>query len=221
MLTFEVKFMKMKRYIYIILLVIIALGATAQDMKTVFINMPDPYIPQLESAWRKDLIDLFVSGKEARLQNTMNGYSRLLNLTNDYLSLEVTERSSVEMKLLPLVNNTHIVCMITTVSAPVADSRVAFYTTEWQPLEATDLFTPVSADWFIKEDADKTLDAYKDVVARLDIDLIRYQLSPDTQTLTATYTTPLYLSSKEREKVLPYLKDSPKVYTWEKFHFKY
>ena len=37
--------------------------------------MPDQYIPQLEHAWRKDLVDLYTSGKESRLKNTMNGFS--------------------------------------------------------------------------------------------------------------------------------------------------
>ena len=102
------------------LLALLALcGLRAQDMASVFTAMPNQYIPQLEDAWRK----------EARLKNTMNGYSTLLNLTDDYLCLRTTDRSEVEMKLLPLVNNTFVVCMVTTVEGPVADSRIAFFTT--------------------------------------------------------------------------------------------
>jgi len=196
------------------------IGMYAQDMKTLFIAMPDQYIPQLETAWRKDLVDLYESGKEARLQNTMTGYSQLSKLTPDYLLLKVTERSTVEMKMLPLVNNTHIIAMVTTIEGPVADSRIDFFSTEWQPLASSDLFTPVSSEWFIKENIDKNSDEYKDALARLDIDLVQYQLSPDNQTLTATYTTPLYLTEPEQKKIMPFLKETPKVYVWEKFHFK-
>lgn len=210
----------MKRYIYILILCMCALSIKAQDMKVVFIAMPDSFIPQLESAWRKDLVDLYETSKEARLKNTMNGYSQLMKLTGDYLLLQTTERSMVEMKLLPLVNNTHIICMVTTVDAPVSDSRINFYTTEWEPLAVSDLFSPVSADWFIKEDIDKTSNEYKDAMARLDMDLIKYQLNADNQTLEAVYTTPLYLNKEERAKITPFLKENPKVYTWEKFHFK-
>ncbi|MDR1918414.1 MAG: DUF3256 family protein [Tannerellaceae bacterium] len=210
----------MKRYSLLLLFCICALGIKAQDMKTLFTNMPDSYLPQLETAWRKDLIDLFLAGKEARLQNTMTGYSRLLKLTDDYLLLQVTERSAVEMKRLPLINHTYIICMIVTVEGPVADSRVAFYTTEWQALESSNLFTPVAADWFIAENADRDSDACKDALARLDMDLIKYELSSDAQTLTAVYTTPLYLSEQERKKILPFLKDVPKVYTWDKSSFR-
>jgi len=210
----------MKRFIYTILLCALALISKAQDMAALFTNMPDQYIPQLENAWRKDLLDLYTSGKEARLKNTMDGFSSIQKLTSDYLLLQLTERSTVEIKMLPLVNNTHIICMITTIDAPVSDSRVEFFTTDWQPLNSADLFTPVTADWFWKENIDTKDEDYQYAASRLDMELIKYQLSPDNQNLTATYTTPLYLSKEERNKITPFLKETPKVYTWEKFQFK-
>lgn len=211
----------MKRLILAILIgMAIASGAKGQEMDAVFVAMPDQNIPQLENAWRKDLIDLFNTGKEARLKNTMNGFSTLEKLTSDYLLLQVTDRSTIEMKLLPLVNNTKIVCMVKTVDGPVPDSRIEFYSTEWEPLDASDLFTPVSPDWFIKEDTDRNSNAFMDADSRLDMDLIQYKLSPDNLTLSVTYTTPLYLSREDRKNVTPFIKESPKVYTWEKSHFK-
>ena len=188
----------MRRVIVTLLICVFALGMNAQDMTSVFTAMPDQYIPQLEHAWRKDLVDLYISGKESRLKNTMNGFSTLQKLTNDYLLLQTTERSTVEMKLLPLVNNTYVVCMISTVNGPVPDSRIEFFTTNWEPLATSDLFTAAS---------------------HLDMDLIQYRLSPDDQTLTAIYTTPQYLSQEAREKIEPYLSE-PKVYTWQKYHFQ-
>lgn len=210
----------MKRLIFSILICAFALGVKAQEMDALFITMPDQNIPQLENAWRKDLVDLYKTGKEARLKNTMNGFSSLDSLTSDYMFLQVTERSSIEMKLLPLVNNTNVICMVKTVNGPVADSHIEFYTTDWEPLAASDLFTPVDADWFIKEGTDKNSNAFQDAASRLDMDLIQYNLSPDNLTLTATYTTPRYLSQEDRKKVTPFIKESPKVYTWEKYHFK-
>lgn len=210
----------MKRFLLLIGLSAFFFGVKAQDMATLFASMPDQKIPQLEHAWRKDLIDLYRADKEARLKNTMNGYSHLRKLTPDYLLLQSTERSTIEMKLLPLVNNTHIVCVVTTVNGPVADSRVEFFTTEWQPLPADDLFTPVTSDAFLNPDADKTDPDYPYALSRLDMDLVHYQLSPDQLTLTAVYTTPLYLGSDDREKVKPFLLSSPVVMQWEKSHFR-
>lgn len=212
--------MIMKRKITAMLLCLCAASAAGQDMKSVFVNIPDIYIPQLEIAWRKDIADLFLSGKEARLQNTMNGTSRLLNLTADYLRIQTTERTTVDMKLLPLVNDTYIICMITTVAGPAPDSRIEFYTTEWKPLDGSSIFTPMPVDGFIRADADRDSDDFKDAMACLDIDLIRYSLNPGDNNLAAEYTTPLYLSSMERTKVMAFLKEEPRVYVWKKGFFE-
>lgn len=209
-----------RRFILSLGICVLTSGVWAQDMAAVFTAMPDSLVPQLENAWRKDLVDLFRTGKEARLKNRMNGMSVLEKLTPDYLLLQVTGSSTIEMKLLPLINNTLVVCVVTTVDGPVPDSRVAFFTTAWEPLKSADLFVPVTADWFIREDADRDDPAFLDAVARLDMELMKYSLNPDSPTLTATYTTPLYLSEEERDKATPFLKSTPKVYTWEKFHFK-
>ncbi|WP_455627716.1 DUF3256 family protein [Parabacteroides chinchillae] len=209
------------RHLFIsILFCVLVAGVKAQNIDALFVSMPDQNIPQLDDAWRKDLVELYNSGKEAKLKNTMNGYSSLLKLTDNYLLLQATERSTVEMKLLPLVNMTNIICMVTTVNGPVADSKVEFFTTDWKPLDTADLLTPVSPDWFIRDNADKNSDAFRTAISLLDMHLIKYALAPDDLTLTATYTTPLYLNKDDREKVLPFLKESPKVYTWDKSHFE-
>ena len=183
-------------------------GLRAQDMASVFTAMPNQYIPQLEDAWRKDLVELYRSGKEARLKNTMNGYSTLLNLTDDYLCLRTTDRSVVEMKLLPLVNNTFVVCMVTTVEGPVADSRIAFFTTDWASLPKADLLSMPEGTWFIKEGAE-TDEAYPELKAALDMDLFRYQLSATENTLSITYATPLYLEGKTKERLQSLLQGEP------------
>lgn len=195
------------------------IGLKAQDMATLFSDMPDSYLPQLETAWRKDLVDLYNSGKEARLQNMIGGNSELKKLTTDYLLLQTTEKSTVEMKLFPLVNNTRIICVVSTVYGPVPDSRVTFYSTDWEPLDAEGMFVPATAGWFVRDAVDKQSPGYLDAMARLDMELIHYQLNPETLTLTATYTTPQYLSEEEREKVISFIKEEPKMYTWDKYRF--
>ena len=99
-----------------------------KNIEKIFIDMPDIYIPQLQDAWRKDLVDLYKSGEEAKLKNLRDGYSVLKEMTEDYLLLQTTERTVIEMKLLPIEKGTNIICMITTFSAPVSDSKIDFFT---------------------------------------------------------------------------------------------
>jgi hypothetical protein len=198
-----------------------ALPATrAQDMAAFFTGMPDEHIPQLEDAWRKDLVDLYRAGKPATLENTMKGHSTLLKLTDDYMLLQTTERSTLEVKFLPLVNQTYVVCAVTTVCAPVADSRIAFYTTDWKPLDVSALWSPPAGEWYIRRDANRQDEAFPEAVSYLDMHLIHYRLSADSQTLTAEYVTPQYLSAEERAKVEPFLTDAPKVYQWRTGRFE-
>jgi hypothetical protein len=192
----------------------------AQDMASLFIGMPNEYILQLEDAWRKDLVELYRAGKPATLDNTMKGRSTLVQLTPDYLLLQSSERSVVEMKLLPLINRTNIICVVTTVSAPVADSRVAFYTTDWTRLDASDIWMPLTADRFIREDTDRQSEAFLDALSRMDMDLIRYRLHAEDAIMTAEYTTPEYLSEDDRNKVTPFLRAEPLVYQWKTGRFE-
>ena len=211
----------MKRFFFLYIGIFLISVATAQNMADFFIRMPDSYLPQLEDAWRKDLVDLYQAGKPAVLENTMGGSSTLQNLTTDYLFLQTTERSTMEIRFFPLINHTFIACVITTVFAPVADSRVEFYSTEWQPLPVSDLWTPAKVEWFIKEDTDRNADDFLNVMSYLDMELIHYHLDPEELTMEATFSTPDYLSSEEREMVKPFLKDIPKTYSWRAGRFEW
>jgi len=210
----------MRRLLFVLVFTGWVMGILSQKIEEAFINMPDEMIVQLEEAWRKDLVDLYKSGKSATLDNMMLGKSTMKQLTDDYLLLQLTKYSTVEMKLLPLVNNTHIICMITTVSAPVADSHVSFYTTEWQPLPAAQLYDPVTEEWFWKEDIDRSSHQFMDARALLNIFLFKYSLSPDAPTLTCEYMTPAWLDEESRAIVMPFLKESPKKYEWKMNRFE-
>lgn len=206
--------------LYLFFAVCGSVSVNAQNMASIFISMPDKNVPQLEDAWRKDLVDLYNSKEEARLKNNMDGYSKLIKLTDDYLLLESTERTTVEMKLLPLVNNTFVICKVVTINGPVPDSRVTFYSPEWVQLDGSDLLTPVDAGWFISENADTASINYQESISRLDMDMFQFKLSPDNLTLTQIYTTPQYVDKETRQKLNGILKEEPKVFTWTKSYFK-
>jgi hypothetical protein len=213
----------MMKYFFFLFLFVSALPAASaqEDMAGFFVRMPDEYILQLEDAWRKDLVDLYRSGKTAALDNTMGGRTVLLKLTPDYLLLQSTSRSTVEMKFLPLVNHTHIVCVVTTVSAPAADSRVEFFTTDWKPLPADGIWEPPAAGRFLKADAPRDSEAFREAMSCLDMDLVHFRLSEDDAVLKAEYTTPNYLNGEDRAKVMPFLKEAPEVYRWKTGRFEY
>ena len=210
----------MKKVIISLLLVFSAIFSKAQKIEDVFVKMPENIIVQLEEAWRKDLVDLYKSGKTATLENTMQGRSTLQKLTDDYLLLQSTEHSTVEMKLLPLVNNTYVICLVETVFGPVADSRISFFSTEWVEISTNELFAPVAKDWFLKDDADRSSPKFEDAMAELNMCLVQYSLCAENTDLTAKFTTPQYIDDKARENALPFLKPGVKTYEWKSGRFK-
>jgi len=207
------------RQLFILSLILVSISVNAQNVASFFIHMPDEQIPQLEEAWRKDLVDLYQSGKDAKLENLMAGQSSIKEMTADYLLLQTSERSTLEIKLLPLINDTYLACVITTVNAPIADSRIDFFSLEWKSLSSADMLEPVTFDWFIKEDVNNNNEEFLHAVSNLDMHLYHYKLNPENLTLTAVYTTPDYLNSEDREKVTPFLKEMPKVYQWKSGRF--
>ena len=110
--------------------------------------------------------------------------------------------------------------MVTTVSAPVSDSRIHFFTTDWKPLSGEDLYNPVSVDDFLLPDVDTTDVVFLDVMAALDMDLFVYRLNEEVQTLTAEYMTLDYLDTAMREKAKQFFTTEPKVFTWTKGRFE-
>ena len=210
----------MRKSVIGLLLVCSIVYAKAQSIEELFVKMPDDLVVQLEEAWRKDLVDLYKSGKTATLENTMQGKSTLQKLTNDYMLLQLTERSTVELKLLPLVNNTYIICKIETAYGPVADSRVSFYTTEWQMLPADGMFTPVTKDWFWNDGVDRLSPKFQDAVSMLNIYLVKYSLCAENMSLVAEYMTPSYIDKEHQEVVRPLLKTDNKTYEWKSGRFE-
>ena len=208
----------MNKLIISLLFVLFVVSTGAQKIEEYFLKMPDDMIVQLEEAWRNELVDMYKSGKTATLENSMQGESTLLKLTNDYLLLQSTERTTIELKCLPFDNNTNVICMITTVSAPVADSRVDIYTTNWIPLD--NIFTPVADDWFWKDNINRLSPDFIDANAALDMCLIKYSLSAENTYLTAEYMTPQYLDDELRKKVIPLLKNETKTFKWKINHFE-
>jgi hypothetical protein len=186
--------------------------ASAQDMRTIFLNAPDKIFPLLTGNDRADLVDFIEADMKAKVSNRLDGVSELHELGRDYLMLATTASSTMQMKLLPVKDDT-IICVVKTVKAEAADSRIRLYTKDWQPVDEV-FFTPPSiADFFTPSDSvDELLDL-------ADIYLVELKLSAEDNTLVAEYTVPQYMTKEDAERVLPFLRK--RVYVWDGKKFQY
>ena len=167
----------MKRLILLISL-FVSISLQAQNMKELFVAMPDTLVPLLTKVNREDFGDFLASKMKAEVRNRFGKTSEMTELTDDYLYLKMTSVSSMEMKLLPLNDSLKVVCVIQTYQAPVADSKVRFYDTDWKPLEASRFIDLPADSLFFRTPANKVqADSLQNLRTHTDISLQEARLS--------------------------------------------
>lgn len=196
------------------------MSVVAQDMKSVFVAMPDSVTPLLTKVNKEDCIDFLASDMKAIVKNRFGNVAEMKVLTDDYVLMQTSEVGMLEMKLLPLADSTKVICMVKTINVPVADSSVRFYTSDWsQQLDVKEFLQLPSMDAFFLPN-----DSLKDEAIltrkKADMHLMKAQLSKEDTSLTFTYTTPDYLNEEDREKLSPHLRKEPIVLRWSEGKFR-
>ena len=119
------------------------ISAQQMKMRDVFAQAPDSIFPLLTKNNKLDCIDFIENKMRARVKNKFDTYSELTTLTDDFLRIQISEKSSAEMKLV----NDKLLCLVKTYYGPGADSKVFFYNTQWQPV-SYNLERPKADDFF-------------------------------------------------------------------------
>lgn len=207
--------MIMKKLIYLFLVWGCTLSVAAQDMKKVFIAMPDSLTPLLTKVNKEDCIDFLASNMKAEIKNRFDQSSEMKVLTEDYLQMQMTENSTLEMKLFPVNDSVKIVCMVKTVCSSACDSEIRFYDTSWKKEfpKSDYLQLPAPQTFYLPTD---TVSSEVELIKRkADMHVMKAVLSKDDSSLSFIYTTPEYLNQEDREKLSPYLRKEAVVYRWE------
>ncbi len=182
----------MRSVIFVLSFLLFFSVVRAQEARTLFDSIPGSMLPLLSPVNRADFIDFLDSKMKAVVKNKFDGTSEMTDLTDNYIRIKLTDRSTWEMKVLPVNDSTKVICVVSTVCAPVCDSSVAFYTTGWKSLPVSDYLTPpVMDDYFLLADSAQLGD-YDRYRQRMDMLLATVALSKDADTLTFTLTTPEY-----------------------------
>ena len=210
----------MKKLISILIGIASVVGVQAQDMKALFVSMPDSIAPLLTKVNREDCIDFLASNMKAEVKNRFGQPTELKKLTDDYLLLKVSAVSTAEMKLLPLNDSVKVICVVQTYQGPVSDSRVSFYDTSWKSLPAENFLTLPAEDAFYKTPVTETqTDSLKNLRTRADMFLLKAVLSEKDTSLSFVYTTPDYLDKETLKEIKPYLVAVPLKYVWQNGRF--
>lgn len=191
-----------------------------QDINQVFQNMPRDIVYGLNPDLNKDLLE---RPKDTTVFVGTMIYEKVkrLNLNSEYISLKTSDVGTTEIKLLPLINNSKIICVVQTVNSTVSDSKISFYTDKWKPIVNDELFPERNIEWFIKPDVDKTSEKYRHAMTALQMMTpMKISLSPDEATAIVDFDPESFLSTEDYKIVEPFLTKVPKILEWDKVRFK-
>lgn len=210
----------MRKFLFIMVCLFGAFAGQAQDMKSVFLAMPDSMTPLLTKVNKEDCIDFLASDMKAEVMNRFNNPAEMKVLTEDYVLMKTSAIGTLEMKLLPVNDSTKVVCMVKTVCSSACDSEVHFYTSDWkQELDRRDyLQMPVFEDFFLQKDSLTDEEAL--IRQKADMHLMKASLSKDDLTITFIYTTPDYLNREDKDKMLKQLKQPSVSFQWKNAKFR-
>lgn len=123
----------------ILALMLIALSATAQarEIRSVWKSMPDSVVVAIDKVRRLEMLDLVDYKVKAEVSNRLGSHSVMDTITSNYLHIMVSKASELSMRLLPTAEGDTLVCMVYTYKAPKPESKISFYSLDWQPLDAS------------------------------------------------------------------------------------
>ena len=210
----------MKGRLLLIFVMFCAIPVIAQNMKSVFIAMPDSLTPLLTQVNKEDCVDFLDSNMKAEVTTRFGGTAEMKALTDDYVFMQTSSSSSLEMRLLPVNDSTKIVCMVKTVCASACDSEIRFYTSDWKKgMDVREFVQCPEADLFYLS-GDSVTEESVPVRKKVEMHLVKISLAKDDTSLTFIYTTPDDLNKEDKERLLPYLRKEPIVMQWKDGKFR-
>ena len=206
----------MKRFATIIILALMATAGRADNLRTLFITMPDSITPTLTKSDRLDFLDYMDSGMKARVRNKLGGESVMTRFDENMLSIQTSQSGRMDMLLLKRGKDENLICIIRTVNAKYEDSRLSFFTEDWKSVPADELIElPVIDDYLTKEALkNDSLDYFKKM------SMLRLQsIVPADGALEFRYTS-LDDLGEDADKYRDWFKPTPLRFNWNGKNFK-
>ncbi len=206
-----------KRPIAIICMCVMLLGMVqAQDIRTLFINMPDSIMPALTKSERMDFLDYMDSEMLPRVSNKLGGESVMTSFSDRSVAVMTSQSGSTEMVLFPLKKGGNLICVINTVTARFRDSRLSFYNEDWTPADGKSLIEMPQFEDYLTKEALKS-----DSLGVLKTEsILRLQSVTWTDNgLEFSYTSLDYLG-EDADRYRSWFKPEPLRYTWTGKRFK-
>lgn len=212
----------MKKYTVIFLLMVGMQLSAQVTMRDLWLSMPDSLLPYLNQNLRLEHVDFVDMNVPSEVNNLLQGEGRLDTLTANYVSLQLNERRTLQMRLFTRDDSTQVVCMVNTFRAPEPESTLRFFTTDWQPLDQTfglpSLADPASLlDTFFKTSDSIPPTEIAALKKMVDPIMISISLPADEESVILQLSAP-FLLKDEKERLNAVLVQ--RKFNWDAYLFK-
>lgn len=199
-----------KRYIYSICLFIYILSVFTGQSRTIkdfFISEPNDIFLVVNKNARLGLLDYYAGGRIVSAQNALGDDTQLIDISNNYLSIQLSESSTVEMQLIFPSRNDTVIVVNKIIYTPVPDSKLMFFNKNWEKLNNKNFIKEPTMESFIiiPPSSDKK---EKDILDMIEFPLISYSINPYKNTIVASHGLKEYLTTSEYNKIDTYLKNN-------------
>ena len=205
----------MMKKITTIFLLLLSMTATGQTIADLFRSMPSELLPGVSEANKTML--LVDSGKTS-VPYALGEIGKIAQ-SNDYLHIRTSDAGDLQLKVLPLSSDSLIVSVIQTVCAGVCDSRIYFFTTNWEELDQ-ELFLPVLSSEIFFNSSKKDSDNYKYAVSLPDIFPISARFGKTGTDLTLELHYRERLTDDQIVEITPFLVGDTLLVKWENGSFR-
>lgn len=186
----------MKRFLFGLCLVAMPVTMMAQQVRKMWVNMPTSIVGSLEKSTRQELLDLKEMKKKAVISGPLGEECSIDTLTADYLSVRLSDVSTLQMKMLPTSSGDSLLCLVQTYAGPLPESSISFYTSDWKALPMPSMHLDVD----LQRPDTMTQDDFSKLQALFDPKLISFTLSPSNKDLVVALS-PVIISEEEKAHV--------------------
>lgn len=183
-----------------------------------YLNIPALEI--LKRTTRLDMLDYWDADSIYKATNAMNGLSWIEKCTPDYMKVQLTPVSTLELKMLPSKKEGVITMAVYTVGSQsqAEDSQITFTDEKLHQLDAKKLFKqPKLEDFF---DIPKgSLTSMKEIREMIPFPTVAYTASPDNNDLEARLTVETYMNVDDYNIVKLFLRPSIRL-QWDGKEYK-
>lgn len=200
----------MRRSLYLLVAGLLPLLAQAKGIGDFFVSDPGYLFEMLDKSQRMDILDYYNSGKKVDAQNLLGGISRIEEMTPEYIKLQMTESSTVELRMFVTGKQDTLLVAIRTLAAPAFDSQITMYDEGWNPVVLDKYFKSPSTKDFL-QDADNREVA--DILSRIEFPLVAASFTPEG-CVEMRLTVGDYMDAEQFAELKPRLKEKLSYY-WD------